>query len=78
MTRKEEKLKTIYMGYHPRTHDGSIPQSRPLGDAISVMDDFNSKQGEGRFRAEVFEIAYTYHCAVAVMETTSGKVWQYI
>jgi hypothetical protein len=42
------------------------------------MDDFNKRQGEGRLRAEVVEIAYSDLCAVAVMETTIGKVWQYL
>lgn len=78
MNKGQEKVKTIYMGYHPRTHDGSIPQSRTLTDTIAVMDTFNKKQGEGRLRAELVEIAYTDFCAVAVMETTIDKVWQYI
>ncbi|MGD9946988.1 MAG: hypothetical protein AB7U29_00765 [Desulfobulbus sp.] len=78
MNREQEKVKTIYIGYHPRTHDGSSPQSHTLSDAIAVMDAFNKRQGEGRLRAELVEIAYSDLCAVAVMETTIGKVWQYI
>ncbi|BCS87987.1 hypothetical protein [Pseudodesulfovibrio sediminis] len=78
MNREQEKGKTIYIGYHPRTHDGSSPQSRTLSDAITVMDAFNKKQGEGRLRAEVVGIACSDLCAVAVMETTIDKVWQYI
>ncbi|OIQ52284.1 hypothetical protein BerOc1_00758 [Pseudodesulfovibrio hydrargyri] len=78
MNGEQEKVKTIFMGYHPRTHDGSSPRSRTLGDAIAVMDAFNKSQGEGTLRAEVVEIAYSDLCAVAVMETTIGKVWQYL
>ena len=78
MDSEQEKVKQIFMGYHPRTHDGSSPQSRTLGDAIAVMDDFNKRQGEGRLRAEVVKIAFSDLCAVAVMETTIGKVWQYL
>jgi len=78
MNREQEKVKTIYIGYHPRSYDGSSPQSHTPCDAIAVMDAFNKEQGEGRLRAEVVEIAYSDLCAVAVMETTIGKVWQYI
>ena len=78
MKSEQEKLKTIYIGYHPRTHDGSSPQSHTPGDALAAMDAFNKRQVDGRFRAEVVNIAYTDLCAVAVMETTIGKVWQYI
>ena len=78
MNREQKKVKSIYMGYHPRTHDGSSPISRTRSDAITVMDAFNKRPGEGRFRAELVEIAYSDFCAVAVMETEIGKVWQYI
>ncbi|WP_028582158.1 hypothetical protein [Desulfogranum japonicum] len=78
MNKEQEKVKTIYIGYHPRTHDGSSPQPRTPSDAIAVMDAFNKEQGEGRLKAEVVEIAYSDLCAVAVMETTISKVWQYI
>lgn len=78
MNREQEKIKSIYIGYHPRTHDGSSPQTRTLSDATEVMDAFNKKQEQGRFRAEVVQIAYSDLCAVAVMETTINKVWQYI
>ncbi|MGE4420686.1 MAG: hypothetical protein AB7D39_00150 [Pseudodesulfovibrio sp.] len=78
MNGEQEQVKTIFMGYHPRTHDGSSPLSRSLSDSIAVMEDFNKRQGEGSLRAEVVEIAYSDLCAVAVMETTIGKVWQYL
>ncbi len=78
MNKEQEKVKTIYMGYHPRTHDGSSPQSHTLSDAVAVMDAFNKSQEDGRLRAELVEIAYSDFCAVAVMETTIGKVWQYL
>jgi hypothetical protein len=78
MNSEQEKVKKIFMGYHPRTHDGSSPKSRTRSDATAVMDAFNERQGEGRLRAELVEIAYSDLCAVAVMETTIGKVWQYI
>ncbi|WP_320041913.1 hypothetical protein [uncultured Desulfobacter sp.] len=78
MNKEQEKLKSIYIGYHPRTHDGSSPQTRTLSDSIEVMDAFNKRQEKERFRAEVVEIAYSDLCAVAVMETTIDKVWQYI
>nr|WP_320189995.1 hypothetical protein [uncultured Desulfobacter sp.] len=78
MNIEQEKLKSIYIGYHPRTHDGSSPQTRTLSDSIEIMDAFNKRQEKGRFRAEVVEIAYSDLCAVAVMETTIDKVWQYI
>lgn len=78
MNSGQEKLKSIYIGYHPRTQDGSSPQSRTRSDSIAAMEAFNEKQGEGRLRAEVVDIAYSDRCAVAVMETTIGKVWQYI
>ncbi len=78
MNIEEKKTKTIYIGYHPRTHDGSSPQSRSLSESIAVMDAFNQRQSEGRLRAEVVEIACSDLCAVAVMETSIDKVWQYI
>jgi hypothetical protein len=78
MSSEQETVKKIFMGYHPRTHDGSSPRSRTLSESVAVMDDFNKRQGEGRLRAEVVEIAYSDLCAVAVMETTIGKVWQYL
>jgi len=78
MNTEQEKLKTIYIGYHPRTHDGSSPQSRPLNESIEVMEAFNEGEREERFQAELVEIACTDLCAVAVMEKTIGKVWQYI
>ena len=78
MNKEKEKLKTIYMGYHPRTHDGSSPQPRTCSDAMAVMEAFNQKQGAGRLRAELVEIACSDLCAVAVMDTTINKVWQYI
>ncbi|WP_432735129.1 hypothetical protein [Maridesulfovibrio sp. FT414] len=78
MDRGQEKIKSIYIGYHPRTQDGSSPLSRSLTDSIAIMDAYNEKQSEGRLRAELVEIAFSDLCAVAVMETTIGKVWQYI
>lgn len=78
MDGEQEKVKKIFMGYHPRTHDGSSPRSRTRGDSIAVMEAFNKTQGEGNLRAEIVEIAYSDLCAVAVMETTIGKVWQYL
>ncbi|QGY40533.1 hypothetical protein GM415_10490 [Pseudodesulfovibrio cashew] len=78
MNTEQEKVKTIYMGYHPRSHDGSIPQSRTRSEAIEIMDVFNKRQVEGKLRAEVVEIACSDLCAVAVMETAIDKVWQYI
>nr|WP_320012900.1 hypothetical protein [uncultured Desulfobulbus sp.] len=78
MNKEQEQLKTIYIGYHPRTHDGSSPQSHTRNDAIALMEDFNQKQEMGNLRAQVVDIAYSELCAVAVMETTIGKVWQYL
>lgn len=78
MNGEQEQVKTIYLGYHPRTHDGSSPQSRSLGDSMAIMDAFNKEQGEGNLRAEVVGIACSDLCAVAVMNTTIGKVWQYL
>ncbi len=78
MNSELEKIKTIYIGYHPRTHDGSSPQSRTLSEATAVMDAFNKRQKDGSLRAELVEIACSDLCAVAVMKTTIGKVWQYI
>ncbi len=78
MNGEQEKVKTIYLGYHPRTHDGSSPQSRSLSDSIAIMDAFNKNQNEEGLRAELVEIACSDLCAVAVMETKIGKVWQYI
>lgn len=78
MNKQQEKLKSIYIGYHPRTHDGSSPRSRNHSDSIAIMDAYNKRQEEVRFRAEVVEIAFTDLCAVAVMETTMDKVWEYL
>ena len=78
MNKEQEKLKIIYIGYHPRTHDGSSPQSHTQNEAMAIMDAFNKSQGGGSLRAEVVEIAYSDLFAVAVMKTTIGKVWQYI
>lgn len=78
MDREQEKVKQIFLGYHPRTHDGSSPQSRTLSESLAIVDDFNKKQDEGNLRAELVEIAFSDLCAVAVMETTIGKVWQYL
>lgn len=78
MEREQEEIKTIYLGYHPRTHDGSSPQSRSRSDAIAVMDAFNRREGQGSLRAELAEIACSDLCAVVVMETKIGKVWQYL
>lgn len=78
MSGEQDKVQKIFMGYHPRTHDGSSPQSRTRSEAVAIMDAFNEKQGAGNLRAEVVEIAYSDLCAVAVMKTTIGKVWQYI
>lgn len=78
MHSEQKKVEKIYIGYHPRTHDGSSPQKRTLSESIAVMDAFNKRQSEERLRAEVVEIAYSDLCAVAVMETTIDKVWQYI
>jgi len=78
MDREQEKVKQIFMGYHPRTHDGSSPQSRTLSDSVAIVDAFNKRQGEGNLRAELVEIVFSDLCAVAVMETTIGKVWQYL
>lgn len=78
MDKEQEKVKTIYMGYHPRSHDGSSPQSRPQSDSIAIMEAFNKEQGAGELRAELVEIAFSDLCAVAVMKTTIGKVWQYL
>ncbi|NDV21320.1 hypothetical protein [Desulfovibrio sp. JC022] len=80
MNKEHEELKSIYIGYHPRAHDGSSPQSRSRSDSIAIMDAFNKKQGEGSLRAEVVEIAFFSGdlCAVTVMEDKIGKVWQYL
>lgn len=78
MSKEPEKIKNIFMGYHPRTHDGSSPQSRSRSDSIAIRDAFNDSQEEGRLRAELVEIACSDLCAVVVMETAIGKVWQYL
>jgi hypothetical protein len=78
MNGEQEKLKSIFMGYHPRSHDGSSPLSRSLDESIAVMEAFNQEQGTGDLRAEVVEIAYSDLCAVAVMKASIGKVWQYL
>jgi hypothetical protein len=77
MNKEQEKLKTIYIGYHPRTQDGSSPQSRTRSDSIAIMDAFNKRQEEG-LRAEIVQIACSDLCAVAVMKTSMDKVWQYL
>ena len=78
MYREQEEFKTIYIGYHPRTHDGSTPQLCTLSDAIVAMDAFNKQEREERVQAEVVKIACSDLCAVAIMDTTIDKVWQYI
>jgi hypothetical protein len=78
MNSAQEQAKIIYIGYHPRTQDGSSPQSRPLSDSIAIMDAFNNEQCEGTLRAEVAKIAFSDLCAVAVMDTSMNKVWQYL
>ncbi|MDC7217397.1 hypothetical protein [Maridesulfovibrio sp.] len=78
MSIEQEKTKSIYIGYHPRTQDGSSPVSRTQSESIAIMDAFNTKQDEDRFRAEVVEVAFTDLCAVAVMDKNIGKVWQYL
>lgn len=78
MNAEYKKVKSIYIGYHPRTHDGSSPKSRNLSESVEIMDAFNKKQGDDQLRAEVVEIAFTDLCAVAVMEKNIGKVWQYL
>jgi hypothetical protein len=78
MNSEQEKVKKIFMGYHPRTHDGSSPQSRPFDDSVAIVEDFNKRQEGGDLRAELVEIAFTDLCAVAVMKKTIGKVWQYL
>lgn len=78
MDKEQEKLETIYIGYHPRSNDGSSPLTRSLDDSIAIMDDYNKSKGEDNFRAEVVKIACSDLCAVVVMETRIGKVWQYL
>ncbi|MFW5489239.1 MAG: hypothetical protein ACNI3A_12630 [Desulfovibrio sp.] len=78
MDKEQEKLETIYIGYHPRSNDGSSPLTRSLDDSIAIMDDYNKSKGEDNFRAEVVKIACSDLCAVVVMETEIGKVWQYL
>ncbi|WP_319584194.1 hypothetical protein [uncultured Pseudodesulfovibrio sp.] len=78
MGNEQEKLKQIFMGYHPRSQDGSSPKSRSLSDSIAIMEAFNEAQQEDRFRAEVVEIAFSDGCAVTVVETNIDKVWQYL
>ena len=78
MDMEQDKSKTIYLGYHPRTQDGSSPQTRTRDESIVIMEEFNKKQAGGNLRAEVAQIACSDLCAVAVMETASGKVWQYL
>lgn len=79
MKREQEKLKTIFIGYHPRTHDGSSPRSRSRSESIAVMDAYNKEREQsGTLRAQLVEIACSDLCAVAVMETTINKVWQYL
>lgn len=78
MDKEQEKLETIYIGYHPRSNDGSSPLTRSLDDSIAIMDDYNKSKGEDNFRAEVVKIACSDLCAVVVMETCIGKVWQYL
>lgn len=78
MSTEQEKVKSIYIGYHPRSHDGSSPKSRSLDESIPLMENFNEKQEAERFRAEVVEVAFTDLYAVAVMDASLGKVWQYL
>ncbi|EGB14455.1 hypothetical protein DND132_1246 [Pseudodesulfovibrio mercurii] len=78
MNSDQEEVKKIFMGYHPRTHDGSSPRSRSRSESIAIRDAYNNEQGAGRLRAEIVEIAYSDLCAVAIMETTIGKVWEYL
>ncbi|WP_419786315.1 hypothetical protein [Pseudodesulfovibrio sp.] len=73
-----EQAKTIYMGYHPRTQDGSIPHTRSRSESVAIRDAFNEKQHEGNLRAELVNIACSDLCAVAIMETSIDKVWQYL
>ncbi len=78
MNIEQENIKSIYIGYHPRTHDGSSPQSRTRNDSIEVMDAYNKSQGSDGLRAELVQIAFSDLCAVVVMEPKIGKVWQYL
>ena len=78
MNTEQEKTKVIYIGYHPRTQDGSSPRSRSRSESVAVMDAFNKNQGEGPLRAELVNIACSDLCAVAVMKTSMDKVWQYL
>ncbi|WP_419780719.1 hypothetical protein [Maridesulfovibrio sp.] len=78
MNRAQDKLDLIYIGYHPRTLDGSSPKSRSLSESMALMEDYNKTHDEERFRAEVVQVAYTDLCAVAVMETNMDRVWQYL
>lgn len=78
MNTEQEQVKKIYLGYHPRTHDGSSPQSRSRSESIAIMDAFNNGQKEADLKAEVVGIACSDLCAVAVMETKIDKVWKYL
>ena len=78
MNKEQEKVKSIYIGYHPRSHDGSSPRSRSRDESVPVMEAFNKEQEEGRLKAELVEIAFSDLYAVAVMEPRIGKVWQYL
>ena len=78
MNSAQDKLDLIYIGYHPRTQDGSSPKSRSLSESMELMEDYNKNRAEDRFRAEVVQVAYTDLCAVAVLETTRDRVWQYL
>lgn len=78
MNREQDKLDLIYIGYHPRTQDGSSPKSRSLSESMALMEEYNKSHDEERFRAEVVQVAYTDLCAVAVMETNMDRVWQYL
>lgn len=78
MNSEQEKTKTIFMGYHPRSHDGSSPRSLSHSEAVAIVEDFNKKQDGGTLRAELAEIAFSDLCAVAVIDTTIDKVWQYL
>ncbi|NDV25278.1 hypothetical protein [Desulfovibrio sp. JC010] len=78
MSKEQEQLESIYIGYHPRSNDGSSPESRTLDESIPLMEAYNKKQDAADYRAEVVEIAFTDLYAVAVVETARNRVWQYL